>query len=673
MATVTTRPNGTAFLGGAVVTGEMSAHAALADESDSSYVEISGAATILGVATPSVPAGAVVKGMALRLRTSEKISGSAPRGNFILYPDYSYSQLFLSGTLLRVPGLPGYPGTFTFIPSSPLPSSPIYVALTIGVVSGGANFLVFAAYVDTTYVAKPTLTVTAPTGTLTDANTPTVTWTETLDSDGGPQTKYEVKVFSAAQYGAGGFDPSTSAATYTSGTLSGSALSHDVTTALANATYRAYVRVGQTVNSTTHWSDWDYEGFVENVTPPDAPAITLTAQAADGRIKVDLDDAATSPSTDLFEVQVSRDGGTTWEAMRLLTDDDGRVSPGSRTNLVTNPSFETNTTGWSTSAPAYHLNSGAVLTRVAPTVVQSGAYVGQIVTPGSAAAEGVAYAFSGYTFLAGTAYTLSMRVMANSATNVDLILGKASADHTKTDPTLAAGVWTDISVTWTPAANGTAVYAILRTDLGGAAVARTIQFDKVMVEAASSAGTYIEGVEGTTVYDYEAANGVATYYRARALHGYSGIYAASAWTTANATWSSASWWIKHPNQPALNLAVVPYGLDTITRGVRQGVFEVAGRSLPVVVSDSVRSGATGTVTFLLESGADRDALAALLDTCDTLLLQGRDADYWDDRYVRFGEHSSARVADKAYVADTVETLPWTEVDSPAGVVEDWSA
>ena len=352
---------------------------------------------------------------------------------------------------------------------------------------------------------------------------------------------------------------------------------------------------------------------------------------------------------------------------------DADYDPSTRTNLVTNPSFETNTTGWSTSVPAYHLNSGAVLSRVTPTVAQSGSYVGQIVTPGSAAAEGVAYAFSGYTFLAGTAYTLSMRVMASASTNVDLILGKASADHTKTDPTLAAGVWTDISVTWTPAANGTAVYAILRTDLGGAAVARTIQFDKVMVEAASSAGTYIEGVEGTTVYDYEAANGVATYYRARALHSYSGIYAASAWTTANATWSSASWWIKHPNQPALNLAVVPYGLDTITRGVRQGVFEVAGRSLPVVVSDSVRSGATGTVTFLLESGADRDALAALLDTCDTLLLQGRDADYWDDRYVRFGEHSSARVADKAYVADTVETLPWTEVDSPAGVVEDWSA
>ena len=175
---------------------------------------------------------------------------------------------------------------------------------------------------------------------------------------------------------------------------------------------------------------------------------------------------------------------------------DADYDPSTRTNLVTNPSFETNTTGWSTSVPAYLLNSGAVLSRVAPTVVQSGSYVGQIVTPGAANAEGVAYAFSGYTFLAGTAYTLSMRVMASASTNVDLLLGKASADYTKTDPTLAAGVWTDLSVTWTPAADGSTVYAVLRTDLGGSAVARTIQFDAVKVEKASTAGTYFDGIVG---------------------------------------------------------------------------------------------------------------------------------------------------------------------------------
>ena len=363
----------------------------------------------------------------------------------------------------------------------------------------------YEAYVDTTYVAKPTVTVTAPTGTLTDSNTPTVTWTETLDSDGGAQTKYEVKIFSAAQYGAGGFNPSTSTATYNSGTLSGASLSHDVTTALANATYRAYVRVGQTVNSATHWSDWDYEGFVENVTPPDPPSITLTAQPDDGRIKVDLDDAATSPTTDLFEIQVSRDGGTTWESMRLLTDGD-RLTP----------------------------------------------------------ASGLA-----------------------------------------------------------------------------------------------------------TVYDYEAANGVATYYRARALHNYSGQYAASSWAPANASWSSTDWWIKSPTKPSLNLAVVVYGLGSITKTPRQGVFKIPGRRLPVIAEDVVRDGPTGTITLGLDTVEEREALDELLDSCDTLLLQGRAADYWTDRYVRFGQQDSARMVDKSYVEATFETLPWTEVEAPSGVVEAW--
>lgn len=497
MATVTTRPDATVSSSGGTVTGAASRHAATSDDSDSSYVDFtSGDEFVLGFAEPSIPSGAVLNQVTIRIRVAK--TGASNGTVSLLLAGVGAWTLFVNWTTATTVSLIAYDyDLYTY------DASDVQVLVTPGIPTR-----CYELFADFTYVAKPTLNVTAPTGTVTDTNTPTVTWTETLDSDGGAQTKYEVKVFSAAQYGAGGFDPSTSTATYNSGTLSGSSLSHAVTTALADATYRAYVRVGQTVKGSTHWSDWDYEGFVSDATYPDTPSITLTAQASDGRIKVDLDDAATGATTDMFEVQVSRDGGTTWEAMRLLTDEGGYVAP-----------------------------------------------------------------------VAGLA----------------------------------------------------------------------------------------------TVYDYEAANGVATYYRARALHESSGVYAASAWVSANATWSSASWWIKHPNQPALNLAVVPYGLDAINRGARQGVFEVPGRSLPVVVSDSVRSGATGTVTFLLESDADRDALAALLDTCDTLLLQGRGADYWDDRYVRFGEHSSARAADKAYVADTVETLPWTEVDSPAGVVEDWSA
>ena len=92
-----------------------------------------------------------------------------------------------------------------------------------------------------------------------------------------------------------------------------------------------------------------------------------------------------------------------------------------RTNLIANPSFETDTAGWSTSSPAYHMNSGATLTRQTPVIAQQGSYVGQIVTPGAAAAEGMAFAFSGYTFTAGVAYTLSMSIMASASTDCDWV------------------------------------------------------------------------------------------------------------------------------------------------------------------------------------------------------------------------------------------------------------
>lgn len=502
MATVTTRPDATVDSTSTTVTGAATAHAALADDSDSSYVTITPASwLILGLAEVSLPAGAVWISYALRVR-SAKTGDTAD-----VYVARPYDPPGAKyGAITATWATPTT--TVVFLEGR---NSGVFLAEIQTEFLGHTNTAqIYALLLDTTYAAKPVTSVTAPTGTIAFTNLPTVTWANTLDSAGGAQTSAEVKIFSSAQYSAGGFDPSTSPAAY-SGTVSGAATSKATTTVLAVGSYRAYVRVSQTIEGDAyqHTSDWDYEAFTVDLVPPNAPAITATAESSSGRIRINLDDAASGPSTDLFELQKSSDGGTTWESMRLLTDDD-------------------------------------------------------YLTPASGLA---------------------------------------------------------------------------------------------------------------TAYDYEAPNGVATYYRARALHDYGGAYgyAGSAWATANATWSSTSWWIKHPNRPALNFAVVPHSLGPISRTPRQGVFKVAGRSLPVIVEDSVRDGATGSVTFLLESEADRDAFAALLDTCDTLLLQGRAADYWTDRYVRFGQHDSVRVVDKSYAADTVETLPWTEVDSPAGVVEDWSA
>jgi len=175
-------------------------------------------------------------------------------------------------------------------------------------------------------VVLPVVTVTAPTGTITNTTTPTVTWTDTLDTDGGAQTRYDVKIFSSAQYTAGGFDPSTSASTAASGIVSAADTSWVDTVALPNATYRAYVRVAQTVNGALLWSAWAFGGFVVSVTPPAVPTLAVTAQNINGRIQAVITTGGGATTTDRVELQRSVDGGTTWLPVRNTELDDGTIT-----------------------------------------------------------------------------------------------------------------------------------------------------------------------------------------------------------------------------------------------------------------------------------------------------------------------------------------------------------
>lgn len=664
MTVVTTRPDATVDSTSTTVTGAATAHAALADDSDSSYVTITPASwLILGLAEVSLPAGAVWISYALRVR-SAKTGDTAD-----VYVARPYDPPGAKyGAITATWATPTT--TVVFLEGR---NSGVFLAEIQTEFLGHTNTArIYELLLDTTYAAKPVTSVTAPTGTIAFTNLPTVTWANTLDSAGGAQTSAEVKIFSSAQYSAGGFDPSTSPAAY-SGTVSGAATSKATTTVLAVGSYRAYVRVSQTIEGDAyqHTSDWDYEAFSVLLDRPGDPTINATDETSYGRVRIDLDDTPGDAGTDIFEIQASRDGGTTWGAMRLLSGD-ALVAAGSRRNLIANPSFETNTTGWSTSSPAYHMNSGATLTRQTPVIAQQGSYVGQIVTPGAVAAEGMAFAFSGYTFKGGTPYTLSMSIMASASTDCDLMLGKASADCAMADPTVTT-TWTRYSVTWTPASDGTTVYAVLRTNLGGSPQARTIQVDGVMVEQASSAGTYIEGVEGATVYDYEARNGTAETYRVRALHDFGGgSYSASAWVQDSGTYTSPYWWVKHPSLPALNLPVTVYSQEGYSREARQGIFQALGSTRAVVVDDEAGP-KTGSITFRFDTDAEQDAFDELFTAGVSLLIQAPSGHHWPDRWVRLAGQDRRRIVDKSWGEATLDTYTWTEVGRPTVDVLAWSA
>lgn len=502
MTVVTLRPNSTTgTVGSPSLTGGATAHGVLSDDSDSSYAAfIPSDGYQGGLGDLSLPAGAMLKTIAVRARLSPAGPPGAPviAGIYINESINPGARVNLSGGLV--------PTTITIVSASLAGATDGEIDAALWDISRpsgfGSTLRVYEYYADVTYVEQPTVTADTPTGTVTDTNLPTVTWTATLDSDGGAQAGWAVYVYTDAQYTDPDFDPDDPAATgyaATSGNQAGTASSWQVNTPLADDTYRAYVLSYQVVNGVGHPSDWEYTQFTVDVDLPAVPTLTLTADNTNGRVQIDVADNAGAATTDVLEIQRSLDSGTTWETVRQL----------------------------------------------------------------------------------------------------------------------AAGYLTP----------------------------------------------------DATVYDYEAPNGTATYYRARALHSYTGLYAASAWDTDTVTWSSTSWWLKHPNRPDLNVAVAVRSLPTIARAGRQAIFQPLGATSAVVVSDT-RGPKTGTVVLRSLTLAAQEDLDAILDEHATLMLQSP-AGHGGPDYIRVGTHERTRIVERGDASMVWESLEFVAVPSPPGDVVAW--
>ena len=280
MSTSILRPTGTTSNDG-TLTGGASAHAVLSDNSDLSYVSLdsgdTGFAVTLGDFT--LPANAVVKSVGWRLR-SQAAGGSAQviQSNLLSGSQVATGSIAATWTTPTTTTIRS--GVTEFASGVEITDALIDAASLSGSMNSPGSVLIIEAYVDVTYVTRPTLGVGQPTGTVTTDTSPNVVWLQSLDTAGGNVTAFEVKVFTDAQYGAGGFDPDDDDALVESGVVADNTPSGyngwEVPEHLEDDTYRAYVRVRQTVNGEDHWSAWDFEGFVINVTRPDAPTLTLT-------------------------------------------------------------------------------------------------------------------------------------------------------------------------------------------------------------------------------------------------------------------------------------------------------------------------------------------------------------------------------------------------------------
>lgn len=324
MATVTVRPSGTDVANGwAAVGGAGTLHGVTSDNSDASYV--SGAAATgfsfeLLFTNPTIPTGAQVRTVTLRFRVSQTSGSRRFSAQVIDSGDVLASIVTPTSTIQTFTG-PAWS-------SSPQGDAWTTADMATFAATGGLrvvmealdglaanNFRVYELYVDVLYNERPVATVTAPAeaSTVTNDSQPTVTWTYS-DPEGNAQERYRVKVFNAAQYGAGGFDPETSAAYWDSGEVLSAAASKEIGAVLPNDTYRAYVKVAD-VGSSGRYSTWDFNQFTVSLTPPPVPTLTATADTTLKRVALVARSTGT-PAVEFMRFEYSDDGGTTWAAVR---------------------------------------------------------------------------------------------------------------------------------------------------------------------------------------------------------------------------------------------------------------------------------------------------------------------------------------------------------------------
>jgi hypothetical protein len=293
--TVTTlRPDSTVLATNITTSGGASAFSVLDDSPDNDATRAQGtvnrAEARLGLTTTTIGATSRVMQAKIRARGAHEGTdvGHAENVNLRLYDPTTKASGrnngFTSYSAAYAPYAAGYETT---PPGGTAWSQAIVDRLqarAYWTVSVNGFFLQLSeVYVDLDIYTQPSVSAVTVTG-ATTTTSPDFSYTF-AQTEGLPQEARQVKVFSAAQYGAVGFDAATSTATWSSGVTLGPDTSGTVGIALANGTtYKAYVSAGvgwppeQGLGS--YWySTWvASSAFTIATIPPPAPTITVTQQ-----------------------------------------------------------------------------------------------------------------------------------------------------------------------------------------------------------------------------------------------------------------------------------------------------------------------------------------------------------------------------------------------------------
>lgn len=296
MSTVVLRPNSTDTINAVNTSGALAAHSVLSDTNNATVAQ--GAADhaylMLGFSSAGVTVSSSVRVKGVQIGLCYANSGNLPlRGEKLVYRFRDGLTGALSQTVI----------TSSVTTTFPTASAPLYGPQAItapdgtawtqakidalqvqllwyGTTPSGGFLRVSEVYAQFTLNNQPVVSGITVTNTATTTR-PTVNF-QFVDPEDG-QTAWHAKVFTAAQYGAAGFDPETATATWDSDTnlndLTIFMIGQDL---LLGVTYKVYVKAAQAwpgPEGQFWYSAWAASSsFTISITVPPTPTVTISQQ-----------------------------------------------------------------------------------------------------------------------------------------------------------------------------------------------------------------------------------------------------------------------------------------------------------------------------------------------------------------------------------------------------------
>ncbi len=462
-------------------------------------------------------------------------------------------------------------------------------------------------------VVGPALSVNGPSGNVT-ASMPIISWTATPAS-GSSIISWEAKVFTAAQYGAVGFNPATSTTTWDSGVTSGSANSVQVATTLAaGITYYFYAQVTETGSIS---SSWVYSTATVVADLPVTPTLTATVDATTAAVVLTVQ----TNNNMLSAMDASFETGVQWGPTNCTLAQSATHALDGASSLLITPTAAGYTAAFS---PVYPVQPNTE-------------YTGVVSDYAGLAAESITCSLywedSSLTEISesnGTAVTDSTAawtqatVTATSPSNaayVRLIFSYTASGTSDTKDLDECGLFLGSNTTWSAGGFVPTQTAVIQySDNGGTTWQPFIRNGSAVVLSALQTGT---------VTDYESAPLATRTYQAYVVA--SGL-AGPVSLPASAQVSLSSWWLKDPLNPSANQTLIVSDTPQTNQLEQSTVNYPLGTGLiyPTVQAGSI-GGDDGTVPATIIGQANYTAFRALINAQHVLLLQSPYGEQW---YIR---------------------------------------